>query len=309
MLKSRQVWLGLPVVLAAVLLIAGCSDAQAQRSRRHQQERSQPAPEPPPLPREPVSEPEPAPPAPPPPVEQRPAVQAPAAAVAAPAAAPEPGSAPSRLRWTLALETKLMILAGLLVAVGLLLSVAFAVQALYLWLALRAMRRSAALAERNMTIAQRAFVYVRSLDWRVDGGNVRVSPTWANSGATPTRSLRISTSWKAWHGDLPADFVHTYSRPPDRLFLGPNARAEVGTILIPLRDIQAAIEQRVHVYIWGRATYEDVFEGSEPHFIEFCYRLEASGSAPNAMALSFLHFGMHNRTDEDSQRPVALDQR
>ena len=52
-----------------------------------------------------------------------------------------------------ALNTRLLIFAGLLVAVGLLLFVAFAVQALYLWLALRAMRRSANLAERNMTIA------------------------------------------------------------------------------------------------------------------------------------------------------------
>ena len=32
--------------------------------------------------------------------------------------------------------------------------------------------------------------------------------------------------------------------------------------LIPMRDIQAAIEERVQLYFWGRATYEDMFEGT-----------------------------------------------
>ena len=47
-----------------------------------------------------------------------------------------------------------------------------------------------------------------------------------------------------------------------------------------MRDVQAAIEERLHLYLWGRATYEDMFEGSEPHFFEFCYRLDVSGARP-----------------------------
>ena len=49
-----------------------------------------------------------------------------------------------------------------------------------------------------------------------------------------------------------------------------------------MRDIQAAIEERVQLYFWGRATYEDMFEGSEPHFLEFCYRLDVTGTAPDS---------------------------
>ena len=67
-----------------------------------------------------------------------------------------------------------------------------------------------------------------------------------------------------------------------------------------MRDIQAAIEDRVHLYFWGRATYEDMFEGSEPHFIEFCYRLDVSGATPDKITLMFTHYGAHNRSDEDS---------
>jgi hypothetical protein len=211
-------------------------------------------------------------------------------------------------RWS-ALDTRLLMLAALLALLGLVQVIVFMVLALFVWLALRAMRRSAVLAERNTTFAQRAFVYVGSLAWSVAGAGVKVSPTWDNSGMTPTRSLRISTNWKAWHGELPADFAYSYTRPPDRVFLGPKARSDVGAVSIPLRDIQAAIEERVQLYFWGRATYEDVFGGTEPHFVEFCYRLDVKGTAPNAITLAFTHYGPHNRTEEDSQRPAIFDER
>ena len=157
---------------------------------------------------------------------------------------------------------------------------------------------------RYLAAAQRAFVYVSSLNWSVVGANVKVSPTWANAGATPTRRLRISTNWKASHGELPADFDINYVRPPGNLFLGPNGKAEIGTVFIPMRDIQAAIEERLNLYVWGRATYDDMFEGSKPHFFEFCQRLEVAGEIPGNINLSFTQFGLSNGSDEDSQLPA-----
>jgi hypothetical protein len=101
---------------------------------------------------------------------------------------------------------------------------------------------------------------------------------WANAGTTSTRRLRVATNWKASHGELPPDFDINYVRAPENLFLGPSARSEFGTVFIPMRDIQAAIEQRLHLYVWGRATYDDMFEGSESHFFNFCHRLEVAGT-------------------------------
>ena len=112
---------------------------------------------------------------------------------------------------------------------------------------------------------------------------------------------RISTNWKASHGELPADFDINYVRPPENLFLGPNGKAEIGTVFIPMRDIQAAIEERLHLYVWGRATYDDMFEGSKPHFFEFCQRLQVTGEAPGNIDLSFTQFGLSNGSDEDSR--------
>ena len=206
-----------------------------------------------------------------------------------------------------ALYDQLLIFAALLVAVVAFLAIAFAMQAYYQGLALRALRRSAQLGERNSVAVQRAFVYINALDWGVAGANVRISPIWTNSGATPTRRMRISTNWKASHTELAADFDVNYVRPTENLFLGPNSKAEIGTMFIPMRDIQAAIEERLHIYVWGRATYEDMFEGSKPHYFNFCQRVEATGQSPGNIEMRFTQFGLSNGSDEDSLLPDDND--
>ena len=42
-----------------------------------------------------------------------------------------------------------------------------------------------------------------------------------------------------------------------------------------------------------------MFEGSKPHFFEFCHRLEVTGETPDKIALSFTQFGLSNGSDED----------
>jgi hypothetical protein len=315
----------LALVLVCSLASTGPADAQSQQQRRRQPpQQQQPQPEPPPPP-PPAPQAAPAPtPAPPIAAQPEPPRPAPAPPPAAPAPQAQPQAPvpvrivePAKSAEQLAREqqahdqerderevfnNRLLMYSGLLVAVGGLLAIAFLVQTLYLLLALRSMRKAANASQRNMTSAQRAFLYVGAMAWSPADTNVKITPTWANSGTTPTRNLRISTNWKTSHGEMPADFVFTYARAPERLFLGPNGRADVGAVLIPMRDIQAAIEDRVNLYFWGRATYEDMFEGSEPHFLEFCYRLDVSGATPDKITLAFTHYGAHNRSDEDSQR-------
>jgi hypothetical protein len=199
---------------------------------------------------------------------------------------------------------QLLILAALLVAFCAFLAIAFTVQVFYLGLGLRSMRRSSQKAERNVMAMQRAFVYVGDVTWSAGGDGVKVSPIWANSGASPTRKLRISTNWRASHSELRPDFDINYVRAPENLFLGPGARAEFGTLFIPMRDVQAAAEQRLYLYVWGRATYEDMFEGTRPHFFEFCHRLEVTGETPDNIGMRFLQFGLSNGSDEDSLSPA-----
>jgi hypothetical protein len=301
----------LALILALTSIPIGAVHAQSQQQQR--QRRQEPPPPPPaqpaqpaPQPAPPVAAPAPPPPAPaaPPAAQPRPAEQPPVPVriVEQPKSAAQLAAEIQEREERTTFSGRLLMYSGLLVAIGLLLAVAFLVQALYLWLALRGVRKSTRAIERNMSTAQRAFLYIGAMAWSPAGTNVKISPTWANSGTTPTLNLRISTNWKISHGELPADTVFTYTRPPERLFLGPGGRADVGAVLIPMRDIQAAIEERVQLYFWGRATYEDMFEGSEPHFLEFCYRLDVTGATPDKITLTFTHFGAHNRSDEDSVR-------
>lgn len=197
------------------------------------------------------------------------------------------------------LNEQLVVYAALLVAVGTFLVIAFGVQAFYLALGLRLMRRAADLAERNAVASHRAYIYVGNLTWQADGNVVEISPIWVNSGATPTRRLQISTGWKASHGELRPEIDINYAQPPESLFLGPAAKAEFGTVVVPMRDIQAAIEERLQIYVWGRAVYEDMFEGAKPHFFEFCHRVEVTGEAPGKIKLRFRQFGRANGSDED----------
>jgi hypothetical protein len=201
-----------------------------------------------------------------------------------------------------ALNDQLQLYGGLLVAVAAFLALAFVAQALYLAFGLRAMRRLAQTADHNATAVQRAFVYLGDLTWRVDGANIRITPNWVNAGTTPTKSMRISTNWKASSGELAADFAYIYARAPEPLFLGPHGRAAIGTMVIPMRDLEAAIEERVFLYVWGRAAYEDIFEGSKPHFFEFCHRVVVTGTPPGNLSLAFAQHGLRNGTDQD--RPI-----
>ena len=197
------------------------------------------------------------------------------------------------------LVSNLTLVVVALVAIGFLQVIVIALQALFLALGLSAVRRPMELMERNLAVAQRAFVFVGSLAARPVDANLKVTPTLENGGATPTKSLRISTNWRAAHGELPTDFVYNYSVPPSRISLPAHGRAEIGSLDIPMRDVQAVLEDRLQLYVWGRATYEDVFEGSEPHFAEFCYRLDVAGSVPNVV-VTFTPVGPHNRSEQDS---------
>ena len=120
-----------------------------------------------------------------------------------------------------------------------------------------------------------------ALNWSADGAQRQDQPDLGQlrRDADPQASDQHQLEGVARRAA--ADFDINYVRPPENLFLGPNGKAEIGTVFIPMRDIQAAIEERLHLYVWGRATYDDMFEGTKPHFFEFCHRAARStGETP-----------------------------
>ena len=125
------------------------------------------------------------------------------------------------------------------------------------------MRRRAQMADRNVMATQRAFVYVSELTWSGAAATSGSAPIWANSGTTPTRSFGSApTGRRRTASCRPTSTINYVACRRRTCSSARRAKAEFGAIFIPMRDIQAAIEERLHLYVWGRATYDDMFEGT-----------------------------------------------
>jgi hypothetical protein len=166
--------------------------------------------------------------------------------------------------------------------------------------------RTADLAERNLTATERAFVHLKTIvgDPIRDPNQVlrifTVVFEWENSGTTPTRDLAVNVNWTHQWGDLPGGFLYPYNDAGrTRLFLGPKAISHGGQIDIPRDVIDAVRSGRERVFIWGRADYSDIFEGTRPHFTQFCFTLEVR-TIPGAERYGFSLYGNYNRSDEDA---------
>jgi hypothetical protein len=194
---------------------------------------------------------------------------------------------------------------------------------IFLWFATteaaKAGYRAASIAQKALVESERAFVFI-------DGFNVELTtaadlkeaasdvpecyranpdvcirrfaviPRWKNSGNTPTKEMKIQTSWSSPTGEM-SDY--SYRSPPETFFLGPNAVEpsrvfEVGASAIIGWEFHPVGDPPL-VLIWGRADYKDVFD--KIHFTEWCYRLrfERHKGRQSPMTASFVQWGDHNR--------------
>ena len=167
-----------------------------------------------------------------------------------------------------ALSDQLLIFAALLVAVGAFLAIAFAVQVFYLGLGLRAMRQLFAEGRpqrdgdaAGLRLRQRADVERRGRQ-RPDQPDMVELRHDADPQASDRHQL------EGFARRVAARLRHQLRRSRRRTCSSDRApRPSSAAIFIPMRDIQAAIEQRLHLYVWGRATYDDLFEGTQAAFL------------------------------------------
>lgn len=172
--------------------------------------------------------------------------------------------------------------------------------------------RSAALAERALTSTERAFVFPRDvrLNRRLSKADGMVwwvfEIEWENSGNSPTRNLRI---WDGGHigPPLPADYdFAAWAMGPKSALIGPGAGGFAGGLApIQAGDLHKVYAGEWELYLWGRARYHDIFDGTREHITTFCYKIlvlddPAAASSTDA-TVSFLKFfhGQHNCADED----------
>jgi hypothetical protein len=175
-------------------------------------------------------------------------------------------------------------------------------------------RKSFGLAERALISTERAFVFVEDFDLdiaygaRGSGNNNRminqmaIRPRWRNNGNTPTRNMAVIVNWTAWNGDLPNGFPYSYGEgvQPSPMFLGPKAAEWSEPIKIPQYVATDALNEKQVIFIWGRATYNDIFDATAEHFTQWCYKLVFTRVSPTPIT-QFVSFGPYNGSDEDGR--------
>jgi hypothetical protein len=123
---------------------------------------------------------------------------------------------------------------------------------------------------------------------------------WENSGTTPTRNFRTHTSY--YYQSQPLSDRFTF---PDLWIDGQphvNTAAVVGprgNVATPLGPIPAVIMKAVanhqlHLYFWGWASYDDVFDKTPHHITKFCYEFVPIESTTLSGDLATMKYRIEN---------------
>jgi hypothetical protein len=110
--------------------------------------------------------------------------------------------------------------------------------------------------------------------------------------------MSVQVDWGGPKGSIPPEYG--YRKPAQLLFLAP--KAAEGTPFFEVPTARALVDYGLgrrlgvepHVFIWGRADYEDIF--GKPHFIEWCHELRLEAHDGRLRAGSF-QWGEYNRSD------------
>jgi hypothetical protein len=168
----------------------------------------------------------------------------------------------------------------------------------------------------NAILTQRAFVFLRHFDGRhtVTGGRIdtmRILPQWENGGQTPTRKMvaHVSYQWldRAFNDDTDfRDLDSTGAVIPGGakgqiMLIGPGAAHFSAAIDVDPTCIASILDHRGHLYIWGWATYDDVFPKTLRHRTEFCVEFIII-QEPSETAFRFPLYGRHNCADEECEK-------
>ncbi len=146
----------------------------------------------------------------------------------------------------------------------------------------------------------------------------RFSPTWKNTGNTPTKRLVTHTSGELRDSPFPAEIIKGTSSdtgfgliPPGVTVRGGQAPG-VGRSAISPEDILDIQSGKKAFYLFGWAKYFDVFEGTPMHITRFCWRITCVGDpfhfVPNStnptemLRFNYLIHDTGNCADEECEQ-------
>jgi hypothetical protein len=209
---------------------------------------------------------------------------------------------------------------GLIVVSASLWLMAF-LQARDLKAAVRAVQESAAGAtsaaeatQRALVLTQRATVIVGEprAAWLRDANDrlvgCRLLVTWHNVGSTPTRNMVAAVAGQATERPPPRTSAMPKADARQQpVIVGPNAAVNSAYVNLPIGLVADVLARRAYYLFAGWAEYNDVFDRTPRHRVEFCYWVEFEGEpeADKIDARFHIH-GQHNRHCE-TEVPIAAN--
>jgi hypothetical protein len=120
-----------------------------------------------------------------------------------------------------------------------------------------------------------------------------------NSGATTTRRLQDHIFIKSLPGTIPDNFDFHDLESGEKSMVAPQDHIFYWTDPISVQDMAKPGE---HTYLYGWATYNDVFEGTDLHITKFCYEVHPvlrNFTSKTWISRTTLCPDHHNCTDDD----------
>jgi hypothetical protein len=178
-----------------------------------------------------------------------------------------------------------------------------------------AARASTELAQKALVLTQRATVIAggpKAVWLRDAGGRLvgcRLLVTWHNVGTTPTKDMISAVAGLAT--EKPPTQTSALPRADARqqpAIVGPNATVNSASINLPIGLVADILQHRAYYLFAGWAEYNDVFEDTPRHRVEFCYWLEFDGDLEGQRLEARFHIhGRHNRHCDAGVRPGGSD--
>ena len=106
----------------------------------------------------------------------------------------------------------------------------------------------------------------------------RLLVTWHNVGSTPTRNMIAAVAGQATERPPPRTSAMPKADARQQpVIVGPNAAVNSAYVNLPIGLVADILARRAYYLFAGWAEYNDVFDRTPRHRVEFCYWLEFDG--------------------------------
>jgi hypothetical protein len=183
-----------------------------------------------------------------------------------------------------------------------------------------ASKQSADVQSQQLTITTRAYVFAGSLRWishfdeKQQKVFWRIHPHFINRGNTATRDLRVGTAHLLKDSDLPINFSFDAGLPVEQrpvMLIPPHDTIGVGYFDVFGDELYDVKLKRKKLFIWGDASYRDIYPTTPRHITRFCIVVEEITGDPrevwndktNPVELIPRIYGSHNCVDDECEPP------